>query len=315
MHNHIMSRLNVLATSFLACQCLAGSLTPPGPPAPTMYTLEDIYLAITGDSNIVNTTSGNAEAGDLRPGKQGWAKGDEISGAMPIAGQVEISPQAVPQSIPQGYHDGSGVVYGDSNLIPENIRQDGTIFGIAGTHPHILLVPSALHAGLVPKTGQTITYAAGDDGALQKGAMGPTPRFSVITIDAHEVVMDNQTGLVWARDPESVPGNAFGGNWNNAAAFVSSLSYAGYTDWRLPTIRELMSLIDFGANWPLFPPGHPFIVPPNRQAYYEAWSSTPYNYFPNDHRLHINFTNGTIGRDHIQTIAQYRLLWPVRNGL
>ena len=30
----------------------------------------------------------------------------------------------------------------------------------------------------VPKTGQTISYAAGDDGALQKGVTWPVPRFT-----------------------------------------------------------------------------------------------------------------------------------------
>jgi hypothetical protein len=40
-------------------------------------------------------------------------------------------------------------------------------------------------------------------------------------------------------------------------------------DWRLPNVKELESLIDFGWHSPALPVGHPFSVV---QSYY--WSST-----------------------------------------
>ena len=54
----------------------------------------------------------------------------------------------------------------------------------------------------VPKTGQTTIYAAGDDGALQKGVAWPTPRF---TDNDNGTVTDNLTGLIWMKNA-----NAFG---------------------------------------------------------------------------------------------------------
>jgi len=56
-------------------------------------------------------------------------------------------------------------------------------------------------AGLAPaplaKTGQTVSIAPGDDGALQKGVAWPNPRF---TDNANGTVTDNLTGLVWLKN-------------------------------------------------------------------------------------------------------------------
>src|SRR5215831_10404550 len=49
----------------------------------------------------------------------------------------------------------------------------------------------------VPRTGQTTSYAAGDDGALQKGVAWPTPRF---TDNNNGTITDNLTGLIWLKN-------------------------------------------------------------------------------------------------------------------
>ncbi|MBF0538082.1 MAG: hypothetical protein HQL03_07505, partial [Nitrospirae bacterium] len=56
----------------------------------------------------------------------------------------------------------------------------------------------AAHAGTVslPQTGQTTSYYAGDDGALQKGVVWPNPRF---TVNSDQTVTDNLTGLMWTK--------------------------------------------------------------------------------------------------------------------
>ncbi len=56
----------------------------------------------------------------------------------------------------------------------------------------------------MPATGQTISYAAGDDGALAKGTVWPTPRF---VDNGDQTMTDNVTNLVWTKD-----GNAPGPN-------------------------------------------------------------------------------------------------------
>jgi len=55
-------------------------------------------------------------------------------------------------------------------------------------------------------------------------------------------VTDLVTGLMWQQDP----GNKM--TYDQAAAGASSFTLAGYDDWRLPTIKELYSLIDFSGT-------------------------------------------------------------------
>jgi hypothetical protein len=125
----------------------------------------------------------------------------------------------------------------------------------------------------VPKTGQTTPYAAGDDGTLQNGVAWPTPRF---TDHGNGTVTDNLTRLIWLKNA-----NAFGEkNWADALSAANGLhdGVAGLTDgsvagdWRLPNLRELQSLIDYGRYGPALPAGHPFTSA--QSSYY--WSSSTY---------------------------------------
>lgn len=62
-------------------------------------------------------------------------------------------------------------------------------------------------------------------------------------------VTDLNTGLMWAQSPDLNKDGTIDANdklsYAQAAAQADSLSLAGYNDWRLPTIKELYSLIDF----------------------------------------------------------------------
>lgn len=59
------------------------------------------------------------------------------------------------------------------------------------------------------------------------------------------VVRDSVTGLEWQKDvaTAAVP-------WTDARRYCSSLALVGTRDWRLPTIWELLSIVDLGAMNP-----------------------------------------------------------------
>jgi hypothetical protein len=126
----------------------------------------------------------------------------------------------------------------------------------------------------LPKTGQTIIYQAGDDGTYQKGYPKTEPRF----IDNNDgTIYDRATGLEWIKDP-----SALGGVWGSgitptkmtcANAIINSeaLNYAGHTDWRLPNIKELQSIVDYGT----YSPAINSTYFPNTQSD-RYWSGTTY---------------------------------------
>ena len=60
---------------------------------------------------------------------------------------------------------------------------------------------------LVPQTGRTATYAAGDDGAIRAGVALPSPRF---TDNSDGTITDNLTGLIWLKNANCPNGGTQG---------------------------------------------------------------------------------------------------------
>ena len=58
-------------------------------------------------------------------------------------------------------------------------------------------------------------------------------------------ITDNVTGLMWAQEQ-----SRYTMEWSAASPYCESLTTGGYTDWRLPTVKELWSIRDFSTGWP-----------------------------------------------------------------
>jgi hypothetical protein len=159
----------------------------------------------------------------------------------------------------------------------------------------------------VAKTGQTTLYKTGDDGDLRKGVTWPTPRFTDNTGSGAGTVTDNLTGLMWAKDANTAGLK----NWDGALAYCNDLILGGHDDWRLPNVKELLSLIDFGKSDPALPGGHPFDnVKANLLSFY---GSSTTNHGNSAHAWHVYMHNGNVdsfGKGPLPLIH----VWPVRGG-
>ena len=65
-----------------------------------------------------------------------------------------------------------------------------------------------------------------------------------------DIVTDNISGLIWQRNlPETYNTceNSIACNYQQAINYCSNLSYAGFSDWRLPTPEEFGTIKDFGS--------------------------------------------------------------------
>ena len=110
------------------------------------------------------------------------------------------------------------------------------------------------------KTGQTICYddtgtviacaGTGQDGELQKGLAG------AYTDNGNGTITDTRTGLMWEKlsDDGTIHDKDTAVAWTNAfstkVAMLNAGSFAGFTDWRVPNVNELQSLVSYGTSFP-----------------------------------------------------------------
>jgi hypothetical protein len=141
----------------------------------------------------------------------------------------------------------------------------------------------------LPRTGQTISYAGGDDYATRKGVAWPSTRF---TDNQNGTVTDHLTGLIWLKNA----GCFIPSDWSTALTAASQLAggACGLTDgstagqWRMPNINELESLVDVSQANPAVSGGSHFTNINLTDAY---WSSTTYAAGPAN-AMAIRFTDG-----------------------
>ncbi len=149
----------------------------------------------------------------------------------------------------------------------------------------------------------------------------PNPRFAIYDPgtpedNSDDLVLDKETGLVWARDANWIKTNrpdidedgTLGDGkvtWEHANTYCRTYVVIGNRrGWRLPTVDELASLVDPLESDPALPSGYPFInVQPGNY-----WSSTTYEGFTA--LWGVDMSLGYVGD--IESDDLY--VWPVRGG-
>lgn len=111
---------------------------------------------------------------------------------------------------------------------------------------------------------------------------------------ASDIFTDNKTGLMWQDDSEA---ESIVLNWEDANQYCSDLTLSGYNDWRLPSIKELLSIVDMNRFDPAIKQGFKYIFHEKEKYgyYYEYWSSTPSD--TSDLAWIVDFHNGSTDRD------------------
>ena len=210
------------------------------------------------------------------------------------------STQNLTASVSWGSSDTSVATISNIGLAAANSNKSGptTITATSGSISGSAQLMVSIN---LPKTGQTTSYATGDDGELQKGVAVAGSRF---TVDGTGFcVTDNLTGLMWIRTPDSTLRI-----WQDAMTYANGFTnFCGYSDWRLPNKKELISLINYGqANTTTWLNTQGFS---NVQAG-KYWSSSTYAYFTG-YAWVVNMNYGSVDAGD-RTGTYY--VWPVRAG-
>jgi len=88
-------------------------------------------------------------------------------------------------------------------------------------------------------------------------------------------VTDLTTGLMWMKEGRDLDLNLKAVTWYEAAKRCLELNFAGYTDWRLPTIGEWITIIDPKKESPALVEPNPF---KNMIAHYPYWAKDDFIY-------------------------------------
>lgn len=123
-------------------------------------------------------------------------------------------------------------------------------------------------------------------------------------IEKKETVLDDRTGLMWARDAAL---SDFPMTWAEGLAFVADLNrfgFGGFSDWKLPNRKELFSLVSHDHINPALPDGHPFTNVFN--GYY--WTSTTCARLP-DQAWYVHLGGARVFKG--MKYGSY-MIWPVR---
>jgi len=203
--------------------------------APPTYSLS---ISIDGEGDVTSNPLGIDCPVDC---SEAYKKNTTVTlTAMPADGHVFIA-----------WGDGCA---GEDPICTVTVQSDIAVTAEFGSIPTNYPAP-------VSQTGQVLCFDAygveidcagtGQDGELMPGVESPIPRF---TDNGDGVVTDNLSGLQWLQQADCYHDvSVYSMDWAEALTLAGQLrdGECGLTDgsqpgdWRLPTVRELLSLVDY----------------------------------------------------------------------
>jgi len=267
----------------------------------TFANIDDLsnYASLTGGTLIPNLTGASKEI-TLTNGTKYYfvvtaLKGNKESG---VSNEVNAIPEAQPVT-PTGRLNDTGITWGGNYPNGNNTNCTGTT----------ITAQDCKHGRDAKATAGTLTKTGAGSAGFDFTKLDSDGNTLSATATAQRCVKDNHTGLIWEVKTTSglhnksdtynwynidrtTNGGAVGytdddGNtchgytasdrnlFCNTQAFVNRVNTAGLcgkNDWRLPTIDELRSIVNYGRHNPSIDTGY-F---PNTPAY-SFWSSSPHS--------------------------------------
>jgi hypothetical protein len=130
--------------------------------------------------------------------------------------------------------------------------------------------------------------------------------YNLKAIKGNKVVVDNATGLMWHQS-----GSDRYFTWADAKEWIKKLNkggYAGYQDWRLPTVDEAVSLLESSKK-----NGNQFIDPAFSKRQRWIWTGNEAEYEDGSKvAWYVNFNFSSVGRASFRSMTN-RCVRPVRS--
>jgi hypothetical protein len=141
-----------------------------------------------------------------------------------------------------------------------------------------------------------------------------TPKSQFIIDDENGTVTDRKTGLMWPRcelgktwekSTKTCSGEVTRDGWREHLEGVEEYSLAGFDDWRLPNLHELMSIVETQCSSPAL---NAHLFPGRTSYYYDGYVTNSPN--GSSYVWAVNLFSGE-PRDYRQMTDTFNA-WPVR---
>ena len=128
-------------------------------------------------------------------------------------------------------------------------------------------------------------------------ALGPPARFTA----SGETVVDNATHLTWQRGVATSAGDDGAGRWTWAHAKSTCAGLGG--GYRLPTVKELLTIVDFTRSSPAIDTSSTAFPGTPSEAF---WTATPLAASPPTSAWFIDFADGYAGNTEMTQPSRVR---------
>lgn len=234
--------------------------------------------ADNGDGTVTDNATGLVWQQSGSNERYGWADAQEYCTTLELGGRDDWRAPNLKElfgisDFSQGWPyldtgvfflDGDGK---DQQFWASNFYEVGTThggapsaFGVNHATGHIKAYPAETPDEM--PEGEAPPAPANDDGTETAQPSGGAPEFGKLVrcVSGDEIGInafaDNGDGTVTDTATDLMWGQADAGedmNWEDALAYAAAANasgYQGYSDWRLPNIRELQSIVDYSGSFP-----------------------------------------------------------------